>query len=37
VVVIQGLVILFCGALAYMMRGPLERLFGVFQSAGNEE
>lgn len=28
VVVIQGLVILFCGALAYMMRGPLERLFG---------
>lgn len=27
VVVIQGLVILFCGALAYMMRGPLERVF----------
>ena len=37
VVVIQGLVILFCGALAYMMRGPLERLFAVVSRSGQEE
>ena len=33
VVVIQGLVILFCGALAYMMKGPLERLFSLSAQA----
>ena len=27
VIVIQGLVILFCGALEHMLRGPIERLF----------
>ena len=27
VVVLQGLVILFCGALTYMMRGPIETIF----------
>lgn len=34
VVVIQGLVILFCGALAFMMRGPLERLYFAFVAKG---
>lgn len=36
VVVIQGLVILFCGALAYMMRGPLERLFGLLSARASK-
>ncbi len=36
VVVIQGLVILFCGALAYMMRAPLERLFGLVGARANK-
>ncbi len=27
IVVIQGLVVLFSGALSYMLRGPVERLF----------
>ncbi len=41
VVTIQGLVILFCGALAYMMKGPVERsylrLFGGLQRPAEQE